>query len=421
MRVRILTGRHAQDVIARMADELGDDRAANIGPVSLSRNPLRTNVQRINRAHLTPPLVEGLGEQLARLIGDQSASTTIRRYALAGGRPMPTRLVEVARRVNMFRLGAGYAGTLIGWSDRTRRPYLQVITPDDLEVDYLSDDPLTPTIIRHRRTRIIDGEPADVLDVYDLSDLDNPSFRVIRLSDDADVTEDALGRRYDGDDYWWRYSPTEEFPLGRPFHRIVISGDPRDVYSDMELVEGTLEAAVLQTHWKAGVRDAGFPRVHVIGLHMVGVGSDAVTGASGMTADPTVAVVWAHDDPDRPGSITQLPPGFDPEAIGRSLRQNEQMMMAAFGLPVSMESTGGEPTAREAEALREVIASTYPDCRAHDSLVLRRVAAIVNQASKKTPGMTPLDLPERAWPVLYREEVEQALAEVEPQQADSET
>ena len=80
--------------------------------------------------------------------------------------------------------------------------------------------------------------------------------------------------------------------------------------------------------------------------------------------------------------------------------------MSSLGLPVGYERTGGEPLEHERQALASGIAAFYPDARRLDSELLRRVAAMAN----RTPDL-PTGLSETPYGVLYREEVEQALAD----------
>lgn len=420
LRVRMLNGRHVLDIARRAKDELGD-RGHQLGPIDMSRNPLRAYVNRVCRAYYTPPLVNDLPEGLARMIGDQSATTTIARYAKAGGRPMPTRMAAVSAEALRYRSAANWAGTCIGFSQRSARPFLEVITPDDLDVEYLSDDPLAPTRIIHRRRRMVKREAKAVEEVYDLTDLDEPSYRVFH--NDRDITGDVFGMEFVGGDYWWRYGG----PDGRPFHRIIVSGDPREPYRGVELVEGSLTSPVLWTHWKAGVRDAGHPQRNSVGLVPYGHGSDAsgAPGEQGVSAGPEDVVRWTHEDPERPGSLHQFGPGFDPEVVGRAVRQYDMGLHSVLGVEVDFERTGGEPTETERRAMEELITSTFAACRGHDSLVLRRTAAVCNRATAMLVADGRKDVeattfPEAALPVLYRQEVTEALAAVEASETPEE-
>lgn len=405
LRVRMLRGRHLADVYQEVLDELGDERGKQIGKVDLSRNAIKDYVHRLARAYLTPAFVEGLSPEFAGLLGDMSAKTVQARYAKIGGRPMPTRMSMVSAEIQRLRIGCNYAGTLLGWGEKSQRPYLRVITPDDLEADYLSEDPLAPTIIRHFRSRKVEGREVEVTEVYDLTDEDAPLYRI--MHGQKDVTQAVLGRTFEGPDYWWRYDD------GRPFHRIVISGDPREPYRSTELVEGSLRLSSGYTSCWAGMRDAGYPSRHSIGLHLDGQGSDSNTGSTGAAVGPETVANWQHNNPDQPGTFYQFQTAFNAKEAGDFLRAYHLGLVEMMGLPVDHERTGGEPTATEAAALAEAVAATYDDCRGHDSLVLRRIAAVCNRASEQTEGMAPMNIPERALACLYREEIAEALGEVQ--------
>lgn len=412
IRVRILDGLHTGDILEALEAELGS-RAGEIGKIDLSRNALDAYVERRGRAYRVPSAVTGLGEDLARAIGDASAATTITRYAKIKARPMPTVMQDAAADALRYRLGANWCGVAVGWSGRSKRPFLEVVPPDDLEVTYASDDPLTPTVIRWRRASLVDG--STIYDVSDLTDIDRPSYRVER--DGKDITGDvADGEDLTGENYWWRYDD------GRPFHRIVISGNPRKPYVGLALVEGTLRLCTGYTSWWAGMRDAGFPRTHAIGLELEG--SDTVDGTQGQASGPEIVHRWRHMNQDRPGILQQLPPGFDPEAIGRALRVYEVGILTSSGLPVNFEATGGEPTESEARELAEAIQATYSACRGQDTLLLRRLAAVTNrsgEAMEAAGEARPYPaIPEGGYGCLYREEIAEALAQVEGEQLEGE-
>ena len=397
---KMLDEEHWEDVYSRACDILGE-RISIVGPLDMTRNPLRTYTHRLGSAYRRPPFVASLTAELAALIGDQSASVTIDRYDKAGGRPMPTDLVQTASDTIRCRLGAGYAGRLIGWSSRSQRYYVQTVKPDVLELRYASDDPREPTVIRHTLTRPVDGNEREVVDEYDLTNPDAPRFRVL-LGE-----EEVTGRALDAEALkqvraWpWRYAD------GTPFHRIVIEGTPLHPYATNSLIEATLRVSVLWTNWGAGIVDAGHPRTHTIGLEPDGHSSDETTGEAGQASGPETIHRWRHSDPERPGTIMQFGPGYDPKIIGEAIREYELTVMSALGFPVAFERTGGEPTEQERRAMEELIASTYPECRRADSEVIRRIAA----TSNRTAGTS---FSEEPYGCLYGEEITEALAAVKP-------
>jgi len=399
LRVRLLDGLHTEDVIERVIAEIGSD-GGRMGPVDVSRVPLAQWVDKRNKAYSIPPAVThpdlAALDVLSRAIGDASAKPTITRYAKIGARPMPTVMMQVSRQETRYRLGCNSVGVVVGWSKEAKRPFLQVISADDLEVIYASDNPLSPTVIRWRRC-LPDGTV--VYDVSDLTDPEHPVYRTEGEQGDA-ISEES------GDDYFWRYSD------GRPFHRIILSGDTSRPYLNIGLVEGTLRVAAGYSYFWASMRDAGHPTNHAIGLEYGR--RDTISGeGQGISALPTVVHEWTHQNPDKPGTLLQLGPGFDPEVIGKAIRSYEQNLLSSFGLPVAFESTGGEPQAWEAEGIESAIVETYPDCRGSDVLKLRRVAAVINRAGEalidEGDARPYPPIPESGYGVLYRDEIVQEM------------
>jgi len=403
--VRISRNRHGGDVIARMESYLGD-RAARMGPVDLSRNVARSYQDRVCRAHSRPPLVSGLGPELAAAMGDNSATTVIDRYAAAGGYPMPTTQVQASNGASRFEQVAGYAAVRIGWSSRSGRISLEVIAPDDLELEYASDDPTEPTTIRHHGTRQIGDEVIEVVEVYDLTDLKAPSYRIYKGGDvRQDVTQEVLGQTYVGDDYTAEWS----YQDGTPYHPVVVRGHPDRIYERLQQVEATLTAAIRWTAWGSGCDLSSHPGRNVRGLALASMSSSTGESAQGMADGPEVIKRWVDMDPENPGDHWQDAPAFDPLTTARAVGLYETMALSMIDLPLQLEATGGEPTAREAEALEERIQGTLPECRRFDAELLRRCAALANRLeSVEGDG-----IPEGPYGVLYRSEIDAALPQPE--------
>ncbi len=401
--VRIIRNRHARDAFQRANDCLGD-RAPRIGPIALGRNVLRSWCTRVCRAYSRPPLVTGLSVELAEALGDQSASVTIEKYAAVGGRPLPTTVIQASQRAQWFQEAGGYAGVRIGWSSRSGRIMLQVVTPDDLECVHASDDPSEPTVIRHRAMRDIDGKPTEVVEEYDLTDLDVPVYRVLSARDHGrDLTEVVHGRTFVGDDYLRVWSLAD----GTPYHPIVLRGHPEHLYDRLQQVEASLIVPVRWTAWGSGCDFASHPGRNVRGLQLAGMSSDTDGARTGLADGPEVINQWVDIDPEQPGDHWQDAPAFDPLIIGRAVGLYETMALSMIDLPLQLEASGGEPTAREQEAQEEAIRGTFPECRRFDSELLRRCAALAN----RLPTVDGDDIPEGPYGLLYRGEVDQILAD----------
>ena len=392
---RILDNRHEADIVDRARAALGE-RTNILGPVDLSRNTLDSAVTRLARAFFPPPLVDDLSEALATAMGDTSARTMVESYGKAGGRPMPTGLIQAGHEALRYRLGVGYAGILIDYSERSGRIILHTVAPDAMRLTW-ADDPQEPAIIAADSIRGVRGQAREVVEVYDLSDMNAPSYRV--MLGDEDVTAEVLGESYSGEAYPWRYAD------GRPFHRVVVTGTDRQPYRTMTLVEATLIVAVRWTSWGAAVDDAGFPQRNVRGLQLSGARASLADGERRLGTGPETILQWTDIDPERPGDHWQDGPGYDPEIIARAIRTYEAAAMSGLGLPVDLEGTGGEPTETERLAVEEAIQGTYPEARRHCGEVLRRCAALAN----RIPQVGASGLSEAPYSCLFREEIHEAM------------
>lgn len=410
--VRILDGRHRDDVIETMRAMLGGDRAKVLGPPDLTRNVLSSAVDRVAVAFgCPPPLITGLGEELAGLLGGGSASVTVEKYAAADGRPMPPRLAESLRIAQRYWIGACWAGLYVRWLERHDCLYVEPVPPDQLDVVYSSDDPLEPTIVRRVAYRHAQSAPSvtrsvETWDEWDLTDLNRPTYRVVGgrvMNGDrwdgyfAPLPDGVEPRELSGAAYPWRYQD------GRPYCPVTIVGDPARPYTTDRLVEASLRVACLWSHWSAGIADAGHPQRSAIGLRLAGLTSSSATGATGVAAGPETVLQWESTDPDKMGTLHQWGPGFDPEIIGRAVRDYEAAAMQTLGLPTSMEQTGGAPSDLEEERLEKAIEREYPRCRWAVLEVLRRAAAIATAQGETT-------ITEDGYGALFGDEIEEALA-----------
>ena len=424
--VRILNNRHVQDVVERAADVFGTVKADRLGPADLTRNMLLSWCYRYCRTYDRPPLVSGLTEGMAAVCGDRSASTTVERYAEAGGRPMPTTVVQASKEAQRYEQCAGYAAVRLGWSERSQRLLFQVITPDDIQCEYAADDPTEPTVIKHRATRVVDGKPIEVVEVYDLTDLEDPQYRISQWDADgtaawegregASLTAAVLGEEagdaVSGDAYkaFWSYAD------GTPYHPIVVRGHPDRMYQRLQAVEASLIVPARWTNWGTGCDLSSHPRTHAIGLSYVGQSSNTGTKGQGSSDGPEVIHRWEHTNPEQPGELEQHGPSFDPEVTARAIARYEAGVLSSLDHSVDMSGTGGEPTAREAEAQEEAIVMMFPESRRFDSELLSRAAALANRAAEVDGS----DFPEGPFGLLYRGEVTEALegAEAEAPAAD---
>lgn len=396
--VRIYLGRHAQDLEEQVLAMLGERRAI-VGRVDMTRNPLRSACDRVNRAYQRPPLVTGITPALLAAMGDASGAVAIKKYTKAGGLPLPTAQQAEARETLGLYLAAGYAGLMVGWSSRRQKVIVKHVSPDDLSAEYAGDDPIEPTKIVHSRQRWQGDRYVAALETYDLTDPDRPRFTITSAGGD-NLTPEEIEESGGWPDEW-------RDATGRPIHRIALLGRPGQPYVTQRLVEASLRVPALWSHWAAGIVDAGHPSRHAMGLRAAGASSDARSGQLGQAGGPEAIHLWDHVDPERPGTMMQLGPGFDPKLIGEALQNYELGAMNSLGLPVAMSGTGGEPVAQEEEAAERAASIHYPALRLMDAQVLQLAECYLAAHEKRAV----VDI--RAG-VLYGDEVEAALAPADP-------
>jgi hypothetical protein len=389
--VRIYENRHHNDLEQRAQTMLGERRGI-VGPVDVTRNALRAQVDRVNRAYLRPPACSGISEALLAACDDASATTLIDRYRQIGALPLPSTLQTAARDALGYRLAAGYSAVMVGWASRRRRVTLTPISPADIACEYAGDDPTVPTVIVHHRQRWGGDRFVQTREIYDLTDEERPVYKVERIDDGEDVTPaDAKG---------W---PKEWLDAdGRPHHRIVVLGQPGQPYATAALVEAALRFPILWSHWGAAIIDAGHPFRYAIGAAPRGAGSDERSGQVGAPGGPEAIHIFDNADPERPGLVGQLGPGYDPKITGEAIAAAELAASLSLGLPLPMSSVGGEPTTAEEEAAERAAALHYPALRRWNAAILSVAESYAAVAEQRRPVALSIG-------VLYGDEVEDAL------------
>jgi hypothetical protein len=398
---RMLAGTWGDDVLASMRSYLGPERAAWQGAPDLSRCPLVSWVQRVGTAYDgRAPLVAGLELALAEGLGDYPSPATLLDYASAGGRPLPTSQVRTSREALYLRLAAGCAGVLLTPLAPGRelppaaspRVSLQAVPPTALQLTYGPHSDEEPIVVR-RACRWQVGDRAEAaVEVSDLTDWRMPRWYVQLQGEGGRVVEELSGEAYP-----YRLAD------GTPYHRCVVIGHPDHAGETRALVAASLRVAQAWTLWMSGMTDAAFPARWIVGGRVGGVSSpsgvDVPASASGATVATGPQVVHLIDSiGETEARVGQWGPGFDPAAMAQAAREYEAGAVSALGVPVSLERTGGEPTATEAAALRALQERIYPELRQLDSEVLRRAASML-------AGMGVEGLSEAPRPIAYHHDL----------------
>ncbi|MBC8425138.1 hypothetical protein H8E07_13525 [bacterium] len=378
LRVMLLLGTHGLHVAQKAQDELGE-RGGTIGPLDLSCNPALRYATTLSTANTIPSAVSGMDRELSTLIGDSSSVSLYEKYQRGGYLPMPTTQRRTSRRLEPFLVFCHYAGVYVGFSEDHELPYMKLITPDALTLDYELDDPTRPSVYRHDVRRRLGSSLIDVTDVYDLRDPAAPRYRVMRGN--QDITKQIMGRTYDGLDQWpedWLQAD------GTPAAPIIVYGQADDISRGMELVESSLRVMVGWSWWWAGLRDTCFKGRNVRGMTLDGMDSQLDPdgegkGHKGIATGAEDVLRWRDDDPDKAGEHWQWDAPFDAEKNGRAISDYESRAISRLGVAIDYSHTGGEPLAHEVAERKAEAHKHYDDLRAGDASVLARVATICNR------------------------------------------
>lgn len=283
-RLRMLEGVWRDDLLRRRQDMVGAVRSDAWGDPSLSINVFRGIVQELavlydrepEISHDPPP-----GTDIEPFDTDGLANA----IRLAGLWPM-------MQRVQRLCLGLREMLVRVHVDDRGRLRY-RPVPPNSVIAASFLDDPSRPVMVQElrKRTHPDTGRPIWTIDYLDVSDPDAPIYRVhkadpgVKLGEDLSplflATADNPSGDFSGDAYPYRRRPIvndagEILDLGRPVLPFVLyhaehSGDRLfDPFDWIELVEASLDLAVLQQMLIHSFKDASWPQRWIANLRPAG-------------------------------------------------------------------------------------------------------------------------------------------------------
>ena len=257
-----------------------------------------------------------------------------------------------------------------------------------------------PVVWREARVRRYGGSDVWTWDEINIEDEDAPTYRV--LSQDGTVREEIP---------WpdaWRWGD------GRPLMPVATyhaqrTGQMWDAFEAHELVEGTINVALLWSMFTHATLRASWPQRYAVGVDFAGASAEGPAQAARqqIVADPaTVLLLGKSQDYDGQPLVGQWSAASDPDKIAEAVGQYEARMIAYSGLsPSDFARTSGDPRsgyalAISSEGQRKAAKRRAPSYRRGDAYLARVVAALVG------------DLPDGdVWSVRYAIEDESASPE----------
>lgn len=288
----------------------------------------------------------------------------------------------------------------------------RAVFPDMVTTTAYQDRPDVPVALRELR-EYDDPETGTTRwywDVYDLTDPDKPSYRVVDLKG-VDVsktflkTDDNPAGDFTGDRYPYRWADGRAF-LPWVMYRPVKSGLMYDAWTEAPVFDGTLQAAVFQTMFAHIMRTSSWPQRWGLGVAPLASGTDDEDGdgggRGGTLTDPAVLLLFGlQEDFEGQGSVGQFKPGADAADFQQAIANYERRVAAMADLsPADIQRTSGDPRSGYAleisrEGKREAQVKHEESFRRGDQDLIAKSAAILNRQTKSS-------FPESGYRLEYR-------------------
>lgn len=401
-RRRIMSGRWEALARATLREHLGAVRETAIGRPDLSSNILRSVCNELGIHH----------DDGAILTGDDAAGVALLQVELdrAGWSPMAQTWVRelIACREMLVRVHVP--------PDPGAPVMLRQVYPDTVVACSSPDSPSIPVEVEELRYREGYGWTWDCLSVEGAEEADEeadpaderrrPYYRVLSQDRKTDLSREILGGDFTGPNYPYRDAD------GRPIlpyvlYHAQVGNCLWRPWDGVELVEATLNAAVLWTHLGHGIRNAAWPQRYMIDAEVSGGAPDMDTGSrSEVVADPAVilAIETVSADGNVQGRTAQVgafPVAFDAlDTFEVAVRYERKAAVSGGGVSASdVERMEGDPRSGLALALstdgKTRAARRYTEAIRRGDVELARIVACLLNRTRGT------SLPESGFGVTY--------------------
>lgn len=403
-RWRMLYGCWRDDLMERLRLQIGNVRREAWGEPDLSSNVFRASVTALAVLYDRPPRVpDPAFAEVLRRAGLWSLMQRVQRDSLG--------MREVFVRVDVGGAGLTYS----------------IVPPHRTCCEPMPDDLGRPGMVAQAVLRVVGGAQAWTWDVFDVRDPVRPSYRVLSSDGKTDLSAEVLtigGEQAPagglvGEAYPYRYA------TGQPFLPFVLyhaanTGYLFDPFELRELVDGSLNCAVLWTFFGHCVRDASWPQRWTLNARIPGLeietdtttadGSGQTSRAAIVTDPSTVLELETNEESGTPGQAGQWGPGSDPAELQEAVGLYERRVAGYAGIsPADIQRVAGDPRSGYALAIsrdgqRSAQGRFEPSFRLGDEELLSISAALLNRSTGTTYAETGAGLVYDAIPASPEEQ-----------------
>jgi len=407
-RRRLLEGLWMRDLSRRMIETVGSERARAWGEPTLSINPFKTTAQELAVLYDHEPTVSH------DRVDVSSLATAI---SMSG-------FWSAMQRVQALCIGIREYFVRVDVSDE-QRPRYRAVAPDYVITEALVSNPSVPVRVEEYRLRdsiVAEGQKAKkiwTIDVVDISDLDHPVYMVLSGDGKTDLSGHYIDGARAGGEYprEWRMAPKDGELLGRPilpyvlYHAQQLTDRTFDPFEGIELVDGTIDVAVLYQMVLHSFRDASFPQRYIANLEPAGAGIETQDGIprQEIVADPaTILMLQQIGESDTQPIIGQWNAGADVSVLEETLSNLVARLAQDAGIPPSdIQRLGG--TARSGAAIsltnegkRKAQRRYTPSFTVSDKRLVSTTAIMVNRVGEMMQGARKIEpMPEGGYRIAY--------------------
>jgi len=395
LRRRMLYGAWREDLDRRISWSIGAVRREAWGVPDLSSNVFRSSIQSLAVLYDRRPTIthndQTAADQLAGLVVD------------AGFWPLMQRVQRDTLGMREMLIRVDVSMDSVGSPVIVYRP----VYPDMVLAGCSSSEPDRPIEIRELRLRTSStGQARWTWDVLSIADPAAPSYRVLAAGsgEGEDLSAEYLGTPGGlvGEAYPYRRADGAAF-LPYVMYHAAKTGMLWDAYEASELVDGSLNVAVLWTFFGHTVRQASWPQRYAVGVRVPSASIDGETEQTireSVIPDPATVLLFEPSDEGVTPQISQWAPGSDPQTLQEAIAMYERRIAAFAGIsPADVQRVAGDPRSGFAlaisrEAAREAQRRYEPVFSPADEEVLAITASMLNAAAG-------LGLPEGGYRVAY--------------------
>lgn len=404
-RYAMLEGRWGPLLEGYMEAQLGSVRRAAMGVVDISFCALRTTSFELATLYDAEPDVRhnqfAPSPNLDRLIG---ASGSIARSGLWA---------------QMARFQAYTIGLREMWMRADVEDGRLVYRPVPPHMTMAEADPSrpnVPTLFGELRLRTLDGKHVWTFEVWDIRDIETPTYRVYEALDGwkfgRNLTAQLHGATYDGADYpaaWRRSNGTPIIPA-QLYHASTYGDRLFDPFANIELYTGSLQLGLFNSYLAHCIRDASYPQRYAVGVRVAGMDATdlGTRGARAeVTTDPTTILMLDPIAETSQPMMGQYQAGADVEKLEAVIGAVAHRLATDAGLaPSELQRTSGSARSGYAislsqEGKRSAQRRYILQFRAADEALVGLSAILFNRWSEA--NSQPTNYPEGGYSVLYRE------------------